>query len=90
MDILTPAILTGAPLLLWLLRKPLDRLLLRCKNFSHSFPCNSPGDRTGLAHVIGLWMFRVLHDRLFGAASHRVDQYTVWLFSTAYTGGLEK
>ncbi len=37
-DILTPAILTGAPLLLWLLRKPLDRLLLPLQKLQSFFP----------------------------------------------------
>ncbi|MBE0698689.1 MAG: hypothetical protein IH586_17360 [Anaerolineaceae bacterium] len=37
-DFLTPAILTGVPLLLWLLRKPLDKLLLPLQKFHGSFP----------------------------------------------------
>lgn len=37
-DFLTPAILTGVPLLLWLLRKPLDRLLPPLQKFHASFP----------------------------------------------------
>jgi hypothetical protein len=37
-DFLTPAILTGVPLLLWLLRKPLDRLLHPLQKFHTSFP----------------------------------------------------
>lgn len=37
-DFLTPVILTGVPLLLWLLRKPLDRLLLPLQKFHTSFP----------------------------------------------------
>jgi hypothetical protein len=37
-DLLTPAILTGVPLLLWLLRKPLDKLLLPLQKFQSSFP----------------------------------------------------
>jgi hypothetical protein len=37
-DILTPIILTGAPLLLWLLRKPLDKLMLPLQKFHASFP----------------------------------------------------
>lgn len=37
-DILTPMILTGVPLLLWLLRKPLDKLMLPLQKFHASFP----------------------------------------------------
>lgn len=37
-DILTPLILTGVPLLLWLLRKPLDKLLLPLQKFHITFP----------------------------------------------------
>jgi hypothetical protein len=37
-DFLTPAILTGVPLLLWLLRKPLDRLMRPLQKFHVSFP----------------------------------------------------
>ncbi len=37
-DILTPMILTGVPLLLWLLRKPLDKLMLPLQKFHTSFP----------------------------------------------------
>lgn len=37
-DFLTPAILTGVPLLLWLLRKPLDSLLRPLQKFQASFP----------------------------------------------------
>jgi hypothetical protein len=37
-DILTPVILTGVPLLLWLLRKPLEKLLLPLQKFHKSFP----------------------------------------------------
>lgn len=37
-DILTPVILSGVPLLLWLLRKPLDKLLLPLQKFHKSFP----------------------------------------------------
>jgi hypothetical protein len=37
-DILTPAILTGLPLLLWLLRKPLDKILLPLQKILGSFP----------------------------------------------------
>jgi hypothetical protein len=37
-DFLTPVILTGVPLLLWLLRKPLDKLLLPLQKFQSSFP----------------------------------------------------
>lgn len=37
-DILTPMILTGVPLLLWLLRKPLDKLLIPLQKFHKSFP----------------------------------------------------
>ncbi len=37
-DFLTPAILTGVPLLLWLLRKPLDKLLRPLQKFHASFP----------------------------------------------------
>ena len=37
-DFLTPAILTGVPLLLWLLRKPVDKLLLPLQQFHRSFP----------------------------------------------------
>jgi hypothetical protein len=37
-DFLTPAILTGVPLLLWLLRKPLDMLLRPLQQFHTSFP----------------------------------------------------
>lgn len=37
-DFLTPAILTGVPLLLWLLRKPVDKLLLPLQKFQGSFP----------------------------------------------------
>ncbi len=37
-DFLTPVILTGVPLLLWLLRKPLDKLLLPLQKFQEKFP----------------------------------------------------
>jgi hypothetical protein len=37
-DILTPAILIGVPLLLYLLRKPLDKLLLPLQKLQGSFP----------------------------------------------------
>jgi hypothetical protein len=37
-DILTPVILSGVPLLIWLLRKPLDKLLLPLQKFHKSFP----------------------------------------------------
>jgi hypothetical protein len=37
-DFLTPAILSGVPLLLWLLRRPLDKLLLPLQKFQSSFP----------------------------------------------------
>ena len=37
-DILTPLILTVVPLLLWLLRKPLDKLLLPLQKLQRSFP----------------------------------------------------
>ena len=37
-DFLTPAILTGVPLLLWLLHKPVDKLLLPLQKFHGSFP----------------------------------------------------
>ena len=37
-DFLTPVILTGVPLLLWLLRKPLDSLLRPLQKFQASFP----------------------------------------------------
>lgn len=37
-DILTPAILTGLPLLLWLLRKPVDKILFPLQKFLGSFP----------------------------------------------------
>lgn len=37
-DVLTPMILTGVPLLLWLLRKPLDKLLLPLQKLQGSFP----------------------------------------------------
>lgn len=37
-DILTPMILTGVPLLLWLVRKPLDKLLLPLQKLQGSFP----------------------------------------------------
>ena len=37
-DILTPAILTGLPLLLWLLRIPLDKILFPLQKFLGSFP----------------------------------------------------
>jgi len=37
-DILTPLILTGVPLVLWLLRKPLDKLLIPLQKFHKSFP----------------------------------------------------
>lgn len=37
-DILTPVILSGLPLLLWLLRKPLDKLLRPLQKFHTSFP----------------------------------------------------
>ncbi len=37
-DFLTPTILTGVPLLLWLLRKPLDKLLHPLQKLSRSFP----------------------------------------------------
>jgi hypothetical protein len=37
-DFLTPAILTGVPLLLWMLRKPLGKLLLPLQKFRASFP----------------------------------------------------
>lgn len=37
-DFLTPAILTGVPLLLWLLREPLDKLLLPLQKFQVKFP----------------------------------------------------
>jgi len=37
-DFLTPAILIGVPLLLWLLRKPVDKLLLPLQKFQKSFP----------------------------------------------------
>ena len=37
-DFLTPAILIGVPLLLWLLRKPVDKLLLPLQKFQTSFP----------------------------------------------------
>ena len=37
-DILTPVILTGVPLLLWFLRKPLDKLLIPLQKFHKSFP----------------------------------------------------
>ncbi len=37
-DFLTPAILIGVPLLLWLLRKPLDSLLHPLQKFQASFP----------------------------------------------------
>jgi hypothetical protein len=37
-DFLTPAILTGVPLLLWLLRKPLDKLTLPLQKLHLSFP----------------------------------------------------
>ncbi len=37
-DFLTPAILTGVPLLLWLLRKPVDKLLLPLQKFHTTFP----------------------------------------------------
>ena len=87
-DILTPAILTGVPLLLWLLRKPLDKLLLPLQKFHRSFPlCASPGYSAGSAHVVWLWVFRDFYIRLLGHAFHRVDQHAVWLFSTAYAGG---
>jgi len=37
-DFLTPAILIGLPLLLWLLRKPVDKILLPLQKFLGSFP----------------------------------------------------
>lgn len=37
-DFFTPAILTGVPLLLWLLRKPIDSLLRPLHKFQASFP----------------------------------------------------
>jgi hypothetical protein len=37
-DLLTPVILTGVPLLLWLLRKPLDALMRPLQKFHTSFP----------------------------------------------------
>lgn len=37
-DILTPVILIGVPLLLYILRKPLDKLLLPLQKFQKSFP----------------------------------------------------
>lgn len=37
-DFLTPVILTGVPLLLWLLRKPFDSLLRPLQKFQASFP----------------------------------------------------
>ena len=37
-DILTPLILTVVPLVLWLLRKPLDKLLIPLQKFHKSFP----------------------------------------------------
>lgn len=37
-DILTPLILTGVPLVLWVLRKPLDKLLIPLQKFHKSFP----------------------------------------------------
>jgi hypothetical protein len=37
-DILTPAILTGLPLLLWLVRRPLDKILFPLQKFLGSFP----------------------------------------------------
>jgi hypothetical protein len=37
-DILTPVILTGVPMVLWLLRKPLDKLLIPLQKFHKSFP----------------------------------------------------
>ena len=37
-DFLTPAILAGVPLILWLLRKPVDKLLLPLQKSQKSFP----------------------------------------------------
>jgi hypothetical protein len=37
-DFITPGILTGMPLLLWLLRKPLDTLMRPLQTFHTSFP----------------------------------------------------
>jgi hypothetical protein len=37
-DFLTPVILTGVPLTLWLLRKPVDKILLPLQKFHRSFP----------------------------------------------------
>lgn len=48
-DILTPLILTGVPLLLWLLRKPLDKLLIPLQKFHKSFPYAL---RLGIAFVV--------------------------------------
>lgn len=48
-DILTPLILTSVPLLLWLLRKPLDKLLIPLQKFHKSFPYAL---RLGLAMAI--------------------------------------
>lgn len=48
-DILTPAILIGVPLLLWLLRKPVDKVLLPLQKLSGSFPFAL---RLGLALVL--------------------------------------
>jgi uncharacterized Tic20 family protein len=37
-DFLTPVILTGGPLLLWLLRKPLDAMMRPLQKFHATFP----------------------------------------------------
>ncbi|MBW6473452.1 MAG: hypothetical protein K0B14_10035 [Anaerolineaceae bacterium] len=50
-DILTPVILTGVPLVLWLLRKPLDKLLIPLQKFQKSFPY---AIRLGIAFAVPL------------------------------------
>jgi hypothetical protein len=50
-DILTPLILTGVPLVLWLLRKPLDKLLTPLQKFHKSFPY---AIRLGIAFAVPL------------------------------------
>lgn len=51
-DILTPAILIGVPILLYLLRKPLDKLLLPLHKFQKSFPYAL---RLGIAFLIPIF-----------------------------------